>query len=134
MFCINMCNLICLNMSVRFCNIREEWQNVMAEIGTCTHGKRLEQIRLLQVQLVRAVDLFNHCYGPRLAAFLFTIFVEILINLCLLSYWGGGHQWVLLVIMTLSNTICIHVMSTVGEWLTTSVRKEIDTRHFLSVL
>jgi hypothetical protein len=113
-------NVILLFRSVRSC--WNEYMNVVLQKVsdvTCPEEKELENIRLLHVDLLRIVGLLNGAYGTRLAFYLSTIFIEVLLDLYIYFFYNN-YSYIQMEYY-IFNAVTFYMLTSVTDKLTHAV-------------
>ena len=85
----------CYNMILLFRDIQKCWKEQVNKIlqiddkMSRSGEEQLENIRLMHVELIRTIRLLNKAYGPRMAFYLATIFMEVLLDLYIYFFYNN---------------------------------------------
>jgi hypothetical protein len=116
----------CHNIILLFRSIRSCWNNYMKIIlqkvnhVICPEEKELENIRLLHVDLHRVVALLNGAYGTRMAFYLATIFIEVLLDLYIYFFYNN-YSYIQMEYY-IFNAVTFYMLTSVTDELTHAVR------------
>jgi hypothetical protein len=115
----------CYNMILLFRDIQNCWNeqvNKTLQLDDKTTGsveEQLESIRLIHVELIRAIRLLNKAYGTRMAFYLATIFTEVLLDLYIYFFYNN-YSYIQLE-YHIFNVVTFYMLTSVTDKLTYAV-------------
>jgi hypothetical protein len=115
----------CYNMILLFRDIQNCWKeqlNKTLETDDkiiCSVDEQLENIRLIHVELLRAIRLLNKVYGTRMAFYLATIFLEVLLDLYIFFFYNN-YSYIQLE-YHIFNAVTFYMLTSVTDKLTYAV-------------
>lgn len=115
----------CYNMILLFRDIQNCWQEQLNKTLdkddkiACSVEEQLENIRLIHVELLRAIRLLNKVYGTRMAFYLATIFLEVLLDLYIYFFYNN-YSYIQLE-YHIFNAVTFYMLTSVTDELTYAV-------------
>ena len=115
----------CYNMILLFRDIRNCWKEQVNKIlqkddnTIRSVGEQLENIRLIHVELIRTIRLLNKAYGTRMAFYLATIFIEVLLDLYIFFFYNN-YSYIQLE-YHIFNAVTFYMLASVTDKLTYAV-------------
>jgi hypothetical protein len=116
----------CYNIILLFRDIQSCWMEQVKRTKerdsdkTCSVEQQLENIRLVHVELLRVVRLLNQAYGTRMAFYLATIFVEVLLDLYIYFFYNN-YSYIQMEYYVF-NAVTFYMLTSVTDELTHVVR------------
>jgi hypothetical protein len=92
---------------------------------TCSEEDQLENIRLLHVDVLRITALLNRAYGTRMAFYLATIFIEVLLDLYIYFFYNN-YSYIQMEYYVF-NAVTFYMLTSVTDKLTHAVRIKKNT-------
>jgi hypothetical protein len=124
----------CHNIVLLFRDIHSCWNDHMKRIlqrindVTCSEEEQLENIRLLHVDILRVTALLNRAYGTRMAFYLATIFIEVLLDLYIYFFYNN-YSYIQMEYY-IFNAVTFYMLTSVTDKLTNAVRTSIILHLF----
>jgi hypothetical protein len=116
----------CHNIILLFRDIHSCWNDHVKRILqndnelTWSVEEQLENIRLLHVDLIRVIRLLNRAYGTRMAFYLATIFIEVLLDLYIYFFYNN-YSYIQMEYY-IFNAVTFYMLTSVTDKLTNAVR------------
>ena len=113
------------NMILLFRDLQKCWKEQLNKtlqkdyITTRSVEQQLENIRLIHVEIIRAIRLLNKAYGIRIAFYLATIFVEVLFDLYVYFFYNK-YSYIQLE-YHIFNAVTFYMLTSVTDKLTYAV-------------
>ena len=114
----------CYNMILLVRDMQNCWKEQVNKIlqeddNTIGSVEQLENVRLIHVELIRAIRLLNKAYGARMAFYLATIFIEVLLDLYIYFFYNN-YSYIQLEYHTF-NAVTFYMLTSVTDKLTYAV-------------
>jgi hypothetical protein len=114
----------CYNIILLFRDIKACWKQQVSKAlernnDICPVEEQLENIRLIYVDIVRATGLLNRAYGTRMAFYLATIFIEVLLDLYIYFFYNN-YSYIQLEYY-IFNAFTFYMLTSVTDELTNAV-------------
>jgi hypothetical protein len=116
----------CYNIILIFRDIQSCWKEHVNRISetdsdmTFSVEQQLENVRLVHVDLLRVVRLLNQAYGTKMAFYLATIFIEVLLDLYIFFFYNN-YSYIQLEYY-IFNAVTFYMLTSVTDELTHVVR------------
>lgn len=111
----------CYNIILLFRDVQSCWKEHVNR--TDERENQLENLRLVHVDLLRIIRLLNQAYGSRLAFYLATIFIEVLLDLYIFFFYNNyGYIQMEYYVF---NAVTFYMLTSVTDELSHVVRKVI---------